>query len=625
MSKESLRESDRHIVPNEPRKTSSFNEGDSGGGGWHYESQGDSYLDQAEQSQYNIPDGDGSGNSTMGGDFTALIAALDQAALLQATSSSATLPQGNLQSGLDQLNLAGNLQSLSWVPGSGSTTTVISDAASQHVAATDGAVQTGDAVKDFNLSSIISMKASDLKDGQVIKAEIGGKTVEIMVRVADLGDGTKAITFSNFAHPDQEARINVSTDNKEASHVLISLRVDADGGGFVRVSHPRDIGVGFQASDGWHISEVTTPAMSSAGDPPAKGNPGGSHQPDSPPAKGGQSGPDDTPAPPGPGPESEVPGPDGRTDSEIRAELEARGHASYGQLVMDMGRGPLDPNTVPPRFTEWALEHTGRLHPQPVDPKEPDVFDEVFREHPTQENRYIRIGVTGPESKIAAEKADGDERVRQAYLQGIALGLLGARRGAASDGLVKPAPEGRFPEKPPPGFSLNEMREINSRLRYFPDAFEPAPKQPGADFVDGAKRRQEIEHTVSGGQVRVRQTIKGGEWIQGKRLMEESKSSPEKLVRQNVSNAVKKFYDPVRNRESIKSTTMSDGTKYTSELRDPDSLRIHIEVPPELTGMNPETLAELQRSAEAELGLWTDPKTGMYEGVPIRVEVVPTP
>ncbi|MEU1710127.1 hypothetical protein ABZ478_32980 [Streptomyces sp. NPDC005706] len=595
-------------VPNEPHKTESFNDSDSGGGGWHYESQGDSYLDQAEQEQYNIPDGDGSGS--LGGDFTALIAAIDQAALLQATSNPATLPQSNLSAGLDQLSLYdGTRQSLSWIPGGGSSPTTVS---------TDAA-KPGDAVKESNLSSIISVKASDLTDGQVIKVEVGGKTVEIMVRVADLGDGTKVITFSNFANPGQEARINVSTDNKEASQVLISLRVDADGGGFMRVTHPQDIGVGFQASDGWHISEATTPATSSAGKSPVQGKPGGSPQPDSPSAKPGPNGADQ----PGAETKPEVPGPDGRTNSEIRTELERRGHAPFEQLVTQMGRGPLDSSKVPPRFVEWALEHNGRFIPALIEKKEQTVTDEVFREHPAQENRYFRMAVTGPESKVAAEKAAAEERIRQAYTQGILQGL-GARRGAASEGLVGPAPE-LFEKNPPPGFSRNEMREIHTKLRYFPDAFEPATKQPGVDFVDGKTRAQTTEQTVSGGQVRVRQTIKGGEWIQGKRLLEDSKSKPEKLVRESVSKAVKKFYDPVRNKESTRSSVMTDGTKYTSVLKDPDSLRIHIEVPPELTGMNQERLAELQRAAEAELRLWVDPETGMYEGVPIRVQVVPTP
>ncbi|MGV9248055.1 hypothetical protein [Streptomyces sp. NPDC003710] len=504
-------------------------------------------------------------------------------------------------------------------------------AASQQTASADTATKAPDQLKESNLSPIVSIRGSDLQDGQVIKIELNGRTVDVMVRIADMGDGTKTISLSTFDHPDQEARIVVSTDNKDAAHVIISIRVGTDGSGHVLVSHPKDVGVGFESSDAWHISERITPSLSSVGNSPAKvDHKGGANHPNSPPGSAARTAPEGSPVQQGPEispahENLEEPGLDGRTDSEIRTELEIRGQASYGQLVQEMGRGPLDPAKVPARFVEWDLERTGRLHPQFRDLKDPTVLDKVWREHPTQENRFIGVGVVGPESKVAAEKAAGEEGLRQAYLQGIALGLAGVKRGSASEGLVKPAPWGRSQEAPPPGFHRNEMLEVYSRERYFADAFEPAAKQPGVDWVGGTTRKHAVEHTVTRGQVHVLETVVGGEWIQGKRLIETSRSLPEKLVRDNVAEAARKFFDPVRQKESSSNARkMSDGTTYRSVLRNPDSLLIHIEVPPELTSMNPEKLTELQQAAEAELRLWVD-STGMYEGLPIRVQVVPTP
>jgi chemotaxis protein histidine kinase CheA len=179
------------------------------------------------------------------------------------------------------------------------------------------------------------------------------------------------------------------------------------------------------------------------------------------------------------------------------------------------------------------------------------------------------------------------------------------------------------PTEIPRGMSRNEMREADSRAKYFPNAREPVAKQPGVDWVGGKPTeswRQEGNH--------VTQTLSGGTWIQGKRLADEAMTPLDQRVRGAVDQAAKKFYDPVRTGVSSRSTTMSDGTqntKFTTTLTNPEGLLVHIEVP-NLNQMSQAEQVLLQTEAQQALNRWTDGGNGKtYEGVPIRVQVVEAP
>ncbi|MGW2160390.1 hypothetical protein [Nonomuraea sp. NPDC001699] len=135
----------------------------------------------------------------------------------------------------------------------------------------------------------------------------------------------------------------------------------------------------------------------------------------------------------------ETPGPDGRTESQIRADLEQRSGKSYSQLVMELGRGPLDPAKISPRQVEQELESKKALPTR--DTKEPTVIGNVLVPHEYQAGRYVTEGRVGPESKVEAASKAGQEAVRKDFVSGVAGGMAGGRPGSASEGLVKPAPE----------------------------------------------------------------------------------------------------------------------------------------------------------------------------------------
>ncbi len=139
----------------------------------------------------------------------------------------------------------------------------------------------------------------------------------------------------------------------------------------------------------------------------------------------------------------ERPGRDGRTDSQIRSELEKRTGKTFAELVLELGRGPLDPSRISPRDLEKELERRGTLRHVEMDTKEPVVIDNVLVPHPYQENRFVSEGRVGPASKIDADKAAGEQAVRDTFVSGMATGLAGMKPGSASEGLVKPAPGAR--------------------------------------------------------------------------------------------------------------------------------------------------------------------------------------
>ncbi|MFJ9740532.1 DUF4157 domain-containing protein [Streptomyces sp. NPDC101166] len=141
---------------------------------------------------------------------------------------------------------------------------------------------------------------------------------------------------------------------------------------------------------------------------------------------------------------------DERTDAEVRSELEKRTGKGFAQLVLGLGRGPIDPSKVSPRELERELEENGTLPHRKMETKEPVVLDEVIVKHPYQENRFVTEARTGRQSQVDAEKAAGQQAVRETFVSNMTGALGGTRTGSASAGLVQPTPEGRRYEPRPP-------------------------------------------------------------------------------------------------------------------------------------------------------------------------------
>jgi hypothetical protein len=138
----------------------------------------------------------------------------------------------------------------------------------------------------------------------------------------------------------------------------------------------------------------------------------------------------------------EQPGPDGRTDSQIRSELETRTGSSYNELVTGLRRGPIDPSEISPRELEKELEGNGTLRYREMNTKEPDVIGEVLTPHPFQDKRFVNEGRVGAQTKIDAAIEAGRNAVNESFVAGMTGGLAGMKPGSASEGLVKPAPKG---------------------------------------------------------------------------------------------------------------------------------------------------------------------------------------
>jgi hypothetical protein len=138
----------------------------------------------------------------------------------------------------------------------------------------------------------------------------------------------------------------------------------------------------------------------------------------------------------------EKPGPDGRTDSQIRSELETRTGSSYNELVTGLRRGPIDPSEISPRELEKELEGNGTLRYREMNTKEPDVLGEVLTAYPFQDKRFVNEGRVGAQTKIDAAIEAGRNAVNESFVAGMTGGLAGMKPGSASEGLVKPAPKG---------------------------------------------------------------------------------------------------------------------------------------------------------------------------------------
>ncbi|MGO4613016.1 hypothetical protein AB4305_03565 [Nocardia sp. 2YAB30] len=210
--------------------------------------------------------------------------------------------------------------------------------------------------------------------------------------------------------------------------------------------------------------------------------------------------------------------------------------------------------------------------------------------------------------------------------------------GAAKPTEVRSAAPKEAPMRPPVenptvprGMSLNEIREGPSRQRYYPTSTEPVAKQPGVDWVDGIRDEwysQKINAKT--GDPVITHTIEGGQWISAKRLAEHAGTPLDKRLENNVDAAFKKFETTVKNMESSRSITMTDGSKLTTILKNPNSLLIHLEVE-KFDSMPLAQQEALQTAAERAAVGWTEPgeikevPVRTFEGLPVSVKVVEAP
>ncbi|QEV21088.1 hypothetical protein [Streptomyces alboniger] len=208
-------------------------------------------------------------------------------------------------------------------------------------------------------------------------------------------------------------------------------------------------------------------------------------------------------------------GADGRTDTDVRKELEKKTGKSYNELVVGLGRGPIDPAKISPRDLERELVNNGTLRPILMDTKEPVVIDNVLTPDSYREQWFYNDGRVGPESKIDAAKAAGQQAVRDAVVQGIASGIAGMRPGSASDGIVKPAPEQRRYEPRPP--TTYEPRQ---------GAYHPEPPKWGGKGPQGPENNSQLTvPRVVTGEVKTANSIEEG---RNKTLTEWAAQHPEK-------------------------------------------------------------------------------------------------
>ncbi|MGW1245200.1 eCIS core domain-containing protein [Streptomyces bobili] len=139
----------------------------------------------------------------------------------------------------------------------------------------------------------------------------------------------------------------------------------------------------------------------------------------------------------------EVPGPDGRTDEEIRRELELRSGVPFSELVLRLRRGPIN---ITPRKLEAELRKEGIRLPT-MDTSEPVVIDEVLVPHEYQDRRFVTQPVIGRASAVDRAKEAGQQTVRDAYVSGAAEVVQGTRAGARSNPAYPPAHDDSRPRQ----------------------------------------------------------------------------------------------------------------------------------------------------------------------------------
>jgi len=163
--------------------------------------------------------------------------------------------------------------------------------------------------------------------------------------------------------------------------------------------------------------------------------------------------------------------------------------------------------------------------------------------------------------------------------------------------------------------SRNEMNEPKSQARE-PETTDVNPKQPSADWVRGKTRISYHQVIDKDGTVRVIQEIEGGEWVQLKRLAEDTETTAAERIPSNVRLAYEKFTRDMKAGESVATRTLTDGTKLQVRLSQPDALVLNIEVPG-FEQLPSSAQRELQELASRELAGRCLPEVGTIEKVPV--------
>jgi hypothetical protein len=146
-------------------------------------------------------------------------------------------------------------------------------------------------------------------------------------------------------------------------------------------------------------------------------------------------------------------------------------------------------------------------------------------------------------------------------------------------------PKEPLSSKLPPGTSLNESLEPRTLLARFPNADPTNKGQKAVDFTEGTKRTiREVQNlrtkiwTVE--EIRTR-----GKWVQNKLLdpVKEDSGTADagellRRVNANVKLAMEKLEFQLKMPKAI-TRDSSDGSKYSLDLRDPESFLIHLEIP----------------------------------------------
>ena len=117
---------------------------------------------------------------------------------------------------------------------------------------------------DKNTSEHTAAEVLLSKDVVTFDQEVGDppQRVTISMRATDMGDGTAVITISQFDHPEQEARVTVSTAPSDAQQVHISVQGNQNGGGTVTVYSPPGASgeIDWTPNGSWTVTEVSTPS-----------------------------------------------------------------------------------------------------------------------------------------------------------------------------------------------------------------------------------------------------------------------------------------------------------------------------------------------------------------------------
>jgi hypothetical protein len=174
--------------------------------------------------------------------------------------------------------------------------------------------------------------------------------------------------------------------------------------------------------------------------------------------------------------------------------------------------------------------------------------------------------------------------------------------------------------------SLGELAEAAAKAR-FADADWTNKNQKAVDYTRGAKPDYSKVMMDKEGVAHIDEKRTGGEWGSVKTLRETDgpdrvPKDAESKVRLNANVAMEKYVDvldhPDAPRNAAKWQKYDDGTMWRLDLRDPEAIRVVIQVP----GLTPGAQAALQTTAQEQVALH---KANVRPGVEVLVDVVRAP